>query len=79
MSYGTRKRPIWRKAIGFLLFAAFVIPLASFSFMVWAIGRCDSDGFCTPLWNYLLMFPGLLIAAIVCGVFVVRWAAKDDY
>ena len=40
------------------------------------IGRCDSDG-CMPWLNYLVFqFPGPIVAILVGGVAVYRWASR---
>jgi len=62
-----------------MLFGGVLVPVALFSLMVALVGRCDSDGSCVPVFNYSLMFPGLLIGSIIATLFVVRWAVKDDY
>jgi hypothetical protein len=64
--------------IGCLLYTLLAIPVVLFSMIYALLGRCDSDGFCLPVWYYLALFPGLIIFVLVGGTFVARWAMKGS-
>jgi hypothetical protein len=64
------------RIIGCLLYILLTIPVMLYSMIYALLGRCDSDGFCLPVLYYLALFPGLLIAVLVGGIFLARWATK---
>ena len=68
--------PLIRKICCFAYILA-SMPIVLFSLGTAAIGRCDSDGCLSPA-SYFLIFPGLIVALVVGGILLARWAVKDD-
>lgn len=77
MSFSDRPSVPTHRKVMCILYIVASAPIFSVSLMTGMIGQCDSSG-CMPLGYFLVLFPGLMIALIVGGLCVARWAVKDD-
>jgi hypothetical protein len=68
------------KAVGCLAYTVLATLAVLFFFIGSVMGDCAEGPYdaCKDGWTNFLMFPGSLIIAIVIGIFLARWAMRNE-
>ncbi len=81
MSFSDRPTIPPLKAAGCLAYTVLATLVVLFFMIGDALGDCapaPDDTSCKHGWDHFLMFPGSLIIAIVIGIFLARWAMRNE-